>query len=670
MDSKTCRPCYNEISQLYNIENEINQSSVYFYKTVSEVVNRGSFFHEFSKNEDNSQFCIKSVQKEWSKIEKLHSCSAIHLGNVTKYHQFSHEVKTLKNGMFEALKWAENLIPLDLSYIGDSQFINTIDQSLKDLLFTYQYWVGKLYAIAEKSKSIVNPSERLERVQMLKPITALCDFETKIHNVTKNEDLVLIDNEDPLIWKVSDLARTCEFHLPSVVCHITAPHSGAIAMANELLIVFLKGWTLNMKLLGKNMILYLIYIVWNFTEEEIEAMKLLSRDKKVIIINILDAVVKDLFPVWSGFKGYELLVEQVELFKKSLLLESGSELNDSTVVSIDWRFAKLRDVMDKFQNIWKLWSNYHSVVNFSLDFDYLLSINKWSEFDIIKKDDLKTNWQKELEFNDAEEEHIDSWMTILREKFTLVKCEHEKRRKELEAEELMHSEAEEKKVFTITGVYNARTGKEISLKEAISLRIIDQNNGMYVNKVDFTSMPIPEAMNKGLIKSELTIVRKTKEKKSDMGLVTIRTKLESKPYNVLSVIDAKTGHHLSVDEALEAGIFDLKRAIYFNRKTLRSMTLSDAFDANLIEVEFDHEAGLKEPQLATHVYAISSVRDQMKKEDVGFSIAVQRGILDQNTGTYYNNITGEAVYISHAIRKGLIHAKKVDNNTELSRFQK
>lgn len=50
------------------------------------------------------------------------------------------------------------------------------------------------------------------------------------------------------------------------------------------------------------------------------------------------------------------------------------------------------------------------------------------------------------------------------------------------------------------GVLDPRTDTEISLDRAISLGIINQQNGSYVNPLTGLSIPIPEAMNDGKIK--------------------------------------------------------------------------------------------------------------------------------------------------------------------------
>jgi len=57
--------------------------------------------------------------------------------------------------------------------------------------------------------------------------------------------------------------------------------------------------------------------------------------------------------------------------------------------------------------------------------------------------------------------------------------------------------------FVITGIVS-NPGEEseviISLQDAIDCGIIDPEQGLYVNRETLTSMPIPQAMNEGLIK--------------------------------------------------------------------------------------------------------------------------------------------------------------------------
>ena len=63
---------------------------------------------------------------------------------------------------------------------------------------------------------------------------------------------------------------------------------------------------------------------------------------------------------------------------------------------------------------------------------------------------------------------------------------------------------------------------------------------------------------------EFTTTRKSAEKKRDVGLITIKTQRESRPYTVHGVIDAKTEKQLSVDEAIEKGILNQTKGVRYD----------------------------------------------------------------------------------------------------------
>ena len=63
--------------------------------------------------------------------------------------------------------------------------------------------------------------------------------------------------------------------------------------------------------------------------------------------------------------------------------------------------------------------------------------------------------------------------------------------------------------FVITGIVSnpgEDPEKIVSLQDAIDRGIIDPNRGLYVNRLTYKSMPIPQAMNEGLIKVTIVIV--------------------------------------------------------------------------------------------------------------------------------------------------------------------
>ena len=88
---------------------------------------------------------------------------------------------------------------------------------------------------------------------------------------------------------------------------------------------------------------------------------------------------------------------------------------------------------------------------------------------------------------------------------------------------------------------------------------------------------------------EVTTTKKTAERRKDIALITIKTVIESRPYVVRAVIDAKTEKRMDVDEAVKAKIFDQKRRIYVNSDTNEELTFADALDSGLLVVEFEKE---------------------------------------------------------------------------------
>jgi len=92
-----------------------------------------------------------------------------------------------------------------------------------------------------------------------------------------------------------------------------------------------------------------------------------------------------------------------------------------------------------------------------------------------------------------------------------------------------------------------------------------------------------------VLQVEVQTTKKTAERRKDLALITIKTVIESRPFVVRAVIDAKTERRLDVDEAVRANILDQKRRIYVNSDTKEELSFSDALDSGLLEVEFDKE---------------------------------------------------------------------------------
>lgn len=220
------------------------------------------------------------------------------------------------------------------------------------------------------------------------------------------------------------------------------------------------------------------------------------------------------------------------------------------------------------------------------------------------------------------------------------------------------SELEERKTFIIRAVVNPKDDSEISLQEAIMLGIIKPDEGLYINEVTKETLPISVAMTAGLIKVQFTTTKRSPEKKSSVGVITVKTIRESiRPYVIRSVTDTYNGKRVSKDEATRLDIINESRGMYRDRKTGRQILISEAIEKGLVHVDYIGDA--PEPEVVSKTYAIRAVVDRRQKKTITFHDAVRRGIIDKESGAFKDTITNEKMYIGDAIMRGFLKAREV-----------
>ena len=233
-----------------------------------------------------------------------------------------------------------------------------------------------------------------------------------------------------------------------------------------------------------------------------------------------------------------------------------------------------------------------------------------------------------------------------------------------ETEQIQSAELEEKKTFIIRSVINPYDENEVSLKEAIVEGFIRPTEGAYVNPRTGDTIPIPEAMSRGLIKVSFTTTKRGQEKRSSMGIITVKTIREPlRPYIVISVTDARTGEKITQQEAAKREILYEHRGIYANTKTGERMLVSEAIEKHLVEVEYTGPA--PEPEVISKTYVVRAVVDLRMKKIITFSEAVRRGIIDRESGAYRNTATGDTMYVGDAIMRGFLKARKIDRTASM-----
>lgn len=207
----------------------------------------------------------------------------------------------------------------------------------------------------------------------------------------------------------------------------------------------------------------------------------------------------------------------------------------------------------------------------------------------------------------------------------------------------------ETKTFVIVGVMDPRDNEQISIYRAINEGIISQAQGIYKNPDTGESMPIPEAMNKGLILVEF--VNESIEKGAlKRGIITTTTTKETISYSVQSVTDPITGKQISVADAVSKGIIDQKSGRYINPITGESMSIADAIKHGFVEAVVSGETGKNNN--------IKSVTDPATGKELSFDEAVAKGIIDPKSGRYINPRTGETMSLADAVLKGFITQDK------------
>ena len=231
--------------------------------------------------------------------------------------------------------------------------------------------------------------------------------------------------------------------------------------------------------------------------------------------------------------------------------------------------------------------------------------------------------------------------------------------------------SKETNTFVIVGIVDPVTGKQISIYKAINDGIICQKRGVYVNPTTGQSMPIPEAMSKGLILVEYTNTGNDINA-VEKGVITTTTTMETVTYSVTGVIDPTTRQRISVKEAIKKGILDQGKGLYMNPRTGKSISLTDAIDRGLVIVEVSKQeknvdvTDGSDDKYVTRPFSVLGVLDPETKHTLTLEEAVDKGIIVTDKGLYVDPTTGEIMSLTDALKRGYLRVRvanpKVDDH--------
>ena len=228
--------------------------------------------------------------------------------------------------------------------------------------------------------------------------------------------------------------------------------------------------------------------------------------------------------------------------------------------------------------------------------------------------------------------------------------------------------------FTIKGLIDPTSGKEITVSEAIKLGVLDQQNGLYVNPQTGETIVITEAVKAGLIFADVSESSQATHEPSD-------NKITSSRHTVMtleSVIDPISGKNISVQDAIQRGLLDLENGTFKDPITNTIMSIDEAIKLGFLKTKLGEpelQSGKRERLNSLHIdddldaqedMAVEEIREETKKFEISgvtdpitgkmidLNEALLKGIVNEEQGIFKNPQTGVTMPITEALNQGLI----------------
>ncbi|KAI0979735.1 hypothetical protein GJ496_009746, partial [Pomphorhynchus laevis] len=214
--------------------------------------------------------------------------------------------------------------------------------------------------------------------------------------------------------------------------------------------------------------------------------------------------------------------------------------------------------------------------------------------------------------------------------------------------------------YVITGVIHPVSQQELKVSDAIELGILDKNTGSYHDISSGITYELSDAINDGLMYA--TIV----ESKESTEMETSSIKHVIQRFIINKVIDPRDGKVIGGLQAQAEGILSYTQGLYIDPDTKQGISIREAIDKTLIEVELINQTSdeqfelelitdsLLERRITT--FNIFNVIDPIIEQNISAQEAVNRGILDSDTKTYFNAGTGQYYELLDALAKGFLQA--------------
>ena len=260
----------------------------------------------------------------------------------------------------------------------------------------------------------------------------------------------LTDNSNAESWQVRNLNHD-EANVPSIICLINGPYPDAIQAAMILRFQLLTEWTLNVKRVGKSLILFSILMLRDFSGDEIKKLKAMSKENKKAFLLSLQYIEDTLAPHWAGFAGFNEMQTRMNKMR-SIMVENGDSKYRDEKFELEMldKARTVEELLRNYVNFWSQWEAYKIIVETSRHAYNLLIVDKWQELKFISMEELRRLWQQGLTFGDGDISDFNEWMKSIKTKWSktymmeeTIRNEEERRRKE--EEERLRREEEERR---------------------------------------------------------------------------------------------------------------------------------------------------------------------------------------------------------------------------------
>lgn len=611
-------------------------------------------------NANNYQNCMLGMKSGWDWLGKLMQCSQTHFKHCSQHHQFMHNVDEMSSWMEMELNKVEGLMEVVQM---QKQQQATVNQQLlleiKTAITILLNWQARVSKLLQQSQQITPIKLRSTTADKLFPAISLVDYVTKNINLREGEEVMVEDNSDKNTWTVSNV-EGASFQLPSILLLLVGIDNQAVQAAHKLSLRFLFRWSEVVKKYGKNIILFLCHVLKMWSAQEERMLAGLPPSDKKDISDLLASITTTFCHYWSNYPPYQTLQTRMQTLTNILKLtpdpnytsgENGHLLVIQTI--------PLQELLAKYRELWKSWETYKVLLETTSHPEYLLSVTHWDQYHPLDVHSWLKKWQTEMVFDETDSIGMEAG--IVKEEEIQV----HRSKQTAESSRMYSSLQEENQTFVITGVSHPITGVRISLDEAVALGIINQAEGKYVNPETKECSAIPVAMNKGLILVEKVSVRTSQEQVQDVGIMTITTIRETRPYTLKGVRTSASDHVMSVEEATSKGILEQGKDMCRDGEGGEEMTLSHALDCGLLLVTFKDDTVVEDPEVETKTFQVNSVVDTKTGTKLTFSQALRQGLLRPEDGVYIDEKKGVEMYIGDAIREGLVKAVVLNDESKI-----